>query len=472
MELANAGRDDASLYNKRITYCQEFYDLFPESDHRTLLNMKRAIAESYFALNRPKEGEESFKKLIKEFPDSAWGYIGWGDMYWLCTSHDKTPVDYEKAERIYRMALKRNVDDKKDVKDRLKNLEKERNHKPEINNEQNPRHSIEVDDQNLPSKIKEKILTSSHMIQPTAFYSRESEKTKLNWFCYEFSRGIYNDIRKDAGQQLKKYGINENIIADFSIYLSKKTKDVILQKLSGKIDKVYFSYEMIESYFPNVNDKLTNQILNIISKTWDDLLDICETCPNRCISEKDTYCTMFDELANNEVYNMQQSMFDKKKKEKTTEWNEITMEKKDEEICPICMKQKGTRLCPDIHKNICPSCCGPRRSEKKCTNKYCKYGFEKTWKEDTVYGKVEHRISWSPTKEDIAAELNGELIAWCYKPLETLDGKKPIDVVKTPEGKKKLIELIHSMETKAKKTARPNAQPLDYTPIKKELGLL
>jgi hypothetical protein len=150
----------------------------------------------------------------------------------------------------------------------------------------------------------------------------------------------------------------------------------------------------------------------------------------------------------------------------------IYMGKKNKDICPICLKRKGRRLCPDLHQNICPSCCGPRRSEKKCTNEYCRYGFEKTWIEDTELGKMKRRISWSPTKEDIIAELNGELIAWCYRPCNALDGKKPIDVVKTPEGKKQLIELIKSIEDEAKKTVRPNAQLVDYTPIKKELGLL
>ena len=149
------------------------------------------------------------------------------------------------------------------------------------------------------------------------------------------------------------------------------------------------------------------------------------------------------------------------------------MRKKSNDICPICLKRKGRRLCPDFHHNICPLCCAPRRSEKKCTSEYCEYGFEKIWIEDTGCGKVERRICWSPTKEDIAEELNGELIAWCYKPLEILDGKKPIDLSKTSEGKEKLIKLLNDLESKAKKTKRSSTtQLVDYTPIKKELGLL
>lgn len=132
-------------------------------------------------------------------------------------------------------------------------------------------------------------------IQPTAFYSSDGEKIKLNWFCYELSISIYDEIKETLEKRLKKYKIDDEAIAEFSIDISKKTKDIILQKLSGEIEKVCFSYEMVESHFTNLNYRLVNRILDTIIKSWDKLLSICETCPTRCISEKDAYCTMFDE---------------------------------------------------------------------------------------------------------------------------------------------------------------------------------
>ncbi len=49
-------------------------------------------------------------------------------------------------------------------------------------------------------------------------------------------------------------------------------KDIILQKLSSRIEVVHLSYEMIESYFPKLNDRMVNKMLDVISKTWDKLL--------------------------------------------------------------------------------------------------------------------------------------------------------------------------------------------------------
>ncbi len=133
------------------------------------------------------------------------------------------------------------------------------------------------------------------VIKPTSFYSSEHEKTKLNWFCYELSVGFFDEIKKDHEKRLKKYKIDDKAVAEFSIFISKKIKDIILQKLAGKIDNVYFSYEMVELFFPTLNDRMVNKILDTISKVWDEQLSFCGICPTRCISEKDAYCTMFDD---------------------------------------------------------------------------------------------------------------------------------------------------------------------------------
>ncbi len=133
------------------------------------------------------------------------------------------------------------------------------------------------------------------MIQPKSFYSGESEKTKLNWFCYELSMAIYDDMQEDLGRQLKKYKISDVDLAGFSIYASKTMKGIILEKLSGTINETYISFEIVESYFPNISDGLVNKVLDVISETWDKQLSFCEVCPTRCISEKDAYCTMFNQ---------------------------------------------------------------------------------------------------------------------------------------------------------------------------------
>jgi len=50
MELANAGRGDASFHMKRIKYCQDFCRIFPDSDESIIKKMLSAEAESYTKL--------------------------------------------------------------------------------------------------------------------------------------------------------------------------------------------------------------------------------------------------------------------------------------------------------------------------------------------------------------------------------------------------------------------------------------
>jgi len=133
------------------------------------------------------------------------------------------------------------------------------------------------------------------LIQPTSFYSAEHEKTKLNWFCYEIALSFEHTIKHKLEKRLRRRRIYDEDIAEFSIYFAKEMKGIILQKLSGEIENVYFSHDMVEAYFPLLKDKLVNKILDALVEAWDEQLSVCEICPTRCVSEKDVYCTMFDE---------------------------------------------------------------------------------------------------------------------------------------------------------------------------------
>lgn len=121
MELGNAGLDAQEFTVARLRYCTEFCVLFPESSPSIIHCMRRASAESLIRLGRLDEGDQAFQQLIADFPTDAFSYIGWGDMYhW---DHGERPVDFAKAERIYRLALAHDVDYRDVVLERLAILE-------------------------------------------------------------------------------------------------------------------------------------------------------------------------------------------------------------------------------------------------------------------------------------------------------------------------------------------------------------
>ncbi len=135
--------------------------------------------------------------------------------------------------------------------------------------------------------------TSLDMISPGSFYSDQSNKVKLNWFCYELSLSIYDSMKGKIARELRRKKISDEALANFSIYYAKAMKEVVLKKLSGEIAAICISYEPIESYFPNIGDEMINKMTDVISDTWDDMLSACEVCPTRCISEKDAFCALF-----------------------------------------------------------------------------------------------------------------------------------------------------------------------------------
>jgi len=144
------------------------------------------------------------------------------------------------------------------------------------------------------------------LITPAAFYSTEKEKIKLNWFLFEYAAEFDSHIKRTLRKRLKRKNIDNNKIAELCIYYSKHMKWEILDKLYGKIENVSLSYHAIEEFFPNLNDKLVDDLLTSAFDAWDSITSMCVTCPTRCISEKDQKAPMFEDPNYYECWSNQQ----------------------------------------------------------------------------------------------------------------------------------------------------------------------
>jgi len=122
MELHNAGIKNSAYFTKRIQFCHDLCQTFPDSDASIIHNMLRAEAESYASLGDITTADKLFKELTERFPYNVWGYIGWGDMYAFKRS---VPNDYEKAREIYNRAFLKCDCEIDMIKDRLTSLEKD-----------------------------------------------------------------------------------------------------------------------------------------------------------------------------------------------------------------------------------------------------------------------------------------------------------------------------------------------------------
>jgi len=127
--LHNEGLEDARLTAKRAEVARWVYTHFTEESALHLGNFRGYEAESLWELGQTEQAEALFQALTETFPTFAWGYIWWGDGYWMSDwSYEHAP-DYDRAETIYRQAFAQpDLEDRSDVQDRLDDLHDEQAH--------------------------------------------------------------------------------------------------------------------------------------------------------------------------------------------------------------------------------------------------------------------------------------------------------------------------------------------------------
>jgi len=119
-------------------------------------------------------------------------------------------------------------------------------------------------------------------------------KTKLNWFLYEVALEYYAFIlrNKALGGYRKTY--SEEEIARFCAYYAKRMKKSVLEQLAGLTEATEIDDVYITDYYHENSTKVNSVLLQTACAAWDKLLSGCETCPTRCLSEKERYCELFD----------------------------------------------------------------------------------------------------------------------------------------------------------------------------------
>jgi len=126
------------------------------------------------------------------------------------------------------------------------------------------------------------------------FYTNEREKTKINWFCFEYALEFYTFIM--GSKALRKYrarNSNEEIAA-FCAHFAKQMKRSVYDRLARITPAVILDEDYIADYYPKNTQRQNKVFIDVAGKAWDNLLSVCETCPVRCISEREKRSEFFD----------------------------------------------------------------------------------------------------------------------------------------------------------------------------------
>src|SRR5256886_11412085 len=129
MALHNAGIDDLQWMAKRAEVARWVYTHFPEESALNLGNFRGYEAESLWEMGQTEQAEALFQALTETVPTFVWGYLWWGDGYWMSDWSYEYGPDYDRAASIYRQALAiPDLEDRGDVQDRLGDLAEEQAH--------------------------------------------------------------------------------------------------------------------------------------------------------------------------------------------------------------------------------------------------------------------------------------------------------------------------------------------------------
>ena len=131
-------------------------------------------------------------------------------------------------------------------------------------------------------------------IKKKYFYSNKQEQIKLNWFCYEYAFGLYSKIKNTKSLEKFRNSNTQEQLVEFCVHYAKKMKVSVYMRLSGIEQAVVFEEDYVQEFYPSLKWQQIKPILKVAMVAWDELTQVCVSCPNRCISEMNEYCHMFD----------------------------------------------------------------------------------------------------------------------------------------------------------------------------------
>ncbi len=112
----------------------------------------------------------------------------------------------------------------------------------------------------------------------------------LSWLV-KLIRQFHISLKK----YLSKRGYTKETFNKSCVKLANLLQGIVLRKLNNEIPDMQLNYTEVEKAFPKLNDKTINDLLTCTENAWENLLKICVSCPSACVSNKDDYCSMFDD---------------------------------------------------------------------------------------------------------------------------------------------------------------------------------
>ena len=125
-DLATLAADDSAYHERRLEFCREVCDQFPDAFDELLLDFRHFVADSLTELGKRTDNRRELEALVRDYPDDPWAYKKLADSYWLDDSGELTVSEMERAAELYQQALEAEnpLERPSIVSDRLNDIER------------------------------------------------------------------------------------------------------------------------------------------------------------------------------------------------------------------------------------------------------------------------------------------------------------------------------------------------------------
>lgn len=127
------------------------------------------------------------------------------------------------------------------------------------------------------------------------FHDVHGQKTKLDWFLFEIALEYYDCIKKnmDLASYREKY--NEEQIAQYCTYYSRRMKDNFIKNFKGRTKNIMIYGEYIGDYYPHHTTEENTRLQDVAMEAIESILQVCASCPQDCQQDYDSMSVFFDQ---------------------------------------------------------------------------------------------------------------------------------------------------------------------------------
>ena len=128
------------------------------------------------------------------------------------------------------------------------------------------------------------------------FYKDKGDKIKQNWFLYEYSNILFLKIEESSELANYKKQHGKDNISAFCVYFSKRLRQSNSNAHKKGTSGIGIDARYIYEFYPDNSRAQTQKLLEAALAAWNEHLQVCSNCPNKCLTDGFEITDMFDNL--------------------------------------------------------------------------------------------------------------------------------------------------------------------------------